>query len=147
MQEQEETKLNPEQSARRRLLAAAVYTPPAILGTMMVGPRHALGAFGQLKNCTLTNGTVVAITISSGTNACCPCIPNSTKFNAAKCSKLQCVKSCASNTAACTAAGGVGNINCKDFCKEGPPGCTPPPGCKNPCVCTFDPKKGKNVCK
>lgn len=138
MSSDKQTPLDHEQSARRRLLMAAAYTPPVILGTMMVGPRHSLAAWGQLKTCTV-NGAPVQITISSGANACCPCIPGSTKFNANKCSKLQCIKSCGANTAACTAAGGLAAIKCKDFCKEGPPGCIPPVGCKNkkgtPCAC------------
>jgi len=145
--------LNPQQNIRRRLLTAAVYTPPAILGTMMVGPRHALGAWGQVKQCKM-NPTAAGVpvppinlTISSGASACCPCVPSSQKFNAQKCAKSQCVKSCAGNAAACAAAGGLANLKCKEFCKEGPPGCTPPPGCRKPCVCTFSPKKNKNVCK
>ncbi|MDQ6974723.1 MAG: hypothetical protein Q9M10_07535 [Mariprofundaceae bacterium] len=152
-EEKSKVRLNTQQHIRRRLLTAAVYTPPAILGTMMVGPRHALGAWGQVKTCNMnpTAGGVpvapITLTISSGASACCPCIPGSTKFNAAKCSKLQCVKSCAGNAAACAAAGGLANIKCKDFCKEGPPGCTPPAGCKKPCKCTFNPKKNKNQCK
>jgi len=128
--------LTAQQNLRRRLLTAAVYTPPAILGTMMVGPRHALGAWGQVKTCKMNPGTTgapiapVTLTISSGASACCPCVPNSQKFNAQKCGKSQCVKSCGTNIAACATVGGIANIKCKDFCKEGPPGCIPPAGCK-----------------
>jgi len=140
-EEKEEQTLSTQQNIRRRLLMAAVYTPPAILGTMMVGPRHALGAWGQLKTCTMNPGPTgaptppVTLTISSGASACCPCVPNSTKFNAAKCSKSQCIKSCGVNLAACNAAGGIGRIKCKDICKNGPPGCQPPAGCRQPCNC------------
>ncbi|MDQ6953494.1 MAG: hypothetical protein Q9M15_08205 [Mariprofundaceae bacterium] len=152
---EEETKptLNPQQSIRRRLLAAAVYTPPAILGTMMIGPRHALGAWGQAQTCKMNPNAAgapvapVSITISSGANACCPCIPNAKKFRAAKCAKTRCIKSCAGNAAACATAGGIGNFKCKKFCQDGPPGCIPPPGCKKPCKCTFSVKQNENVCK
>ena len=153
MSNESNTPLNTQQSLRRRLLTAAVYTPPAIMGTMMVGPRHALGAWGQVKTCQMNPNAAgvtpppVMLTISSGASACCPCVPGSQKFNAAKCAKSQCVKSCGGNTAACASAGGLANIKCKDFCKEGPPGCMPPLGCKKPCKCAFNAKKGKMKCK
>jgi len=141
--------LNLQQNIRRRLLTAAVYTPPAILGTMMVGPRYALGAWGQTETCKM-NPTAAGVpvptinlTISSGASACCPCIPSSQKFNAAKCSKYQCVKSCGGNTAACASIGGIANIPCDKFCKKGPPGCTPPAGCNQPCKCRFSKKENE----
>jgi len=137
--------LDHQQSARRRLLAAAVYTPPVILGTMMAGPRHALGAWGQVKTCKMAGGGApVMITISSGASACCPCVPGSKKYNPVKCSKSQCVKSCGVTVAACQAAGGVAAIKCKDFCKEGPPGCVPPAGCRKPCNCLPPGQRKKN---
>jgi len=145
--------LTAQQNIRRRLLTAAVYTPPAILGTMMVGPRHALGAWGQVKTCTMNPGPTgiptapVTLTISSGASACCPCVPGSTKAakanGAQKCAKMQCVKSCAGNTAACAAAGGLANIGCDNFCQEGPPGCMPPVGCKQACNCPGGPQNPK----
>jgi len=81
-----------KQSIRRRLLIAGVYTPPVILGTMIIGPRHALG---QVETCNMNPGlngtptTNVTLTISSGSNACCPCVPNSTEYNVTKCDKSQ----------------------------------------------------------
>ncbi|MDQ6954997.1 MAG: hypothetical protein Q9M20_06095 [Mariprofundaceae bacterium] len=146
--EKEQQSLDRKHNIRRRLLTAAVYTPPAILGTMMAGPRHALGAWGDVKQCKMNPvGGVptppVILTISSGASACCPCISGSTKYDPVKCTKLQCIKSCGVDIAACNAAGGIGNIKCKDFCKEGPPGCQPPAGCKikgknrnKTCTCT-----------
>ena len=154
MNDESNNPLDTQQSMRRRLLTAAVYTPPAILGTMMVGPRHALGAWGQVKTCQMKPNPAtgvappsVQLTISSGASACCPCVPNSVKFQTAKCAKSQCIKSCGGNTAACAAVpGGLANLKCKEFCKEGPPGCMPPIGCKNTCKCAPN-KKGQMKCK
>jgi len=148
-QEKNNAPLNSQQNIRRRLLTAAVYTPPAILGTMMIGPRHALGSWGEVKTCNMNPNATgapvppVALTISSGSNACCPCVPGATNFNAVKCAKEQCIKSCASNSQACATAGGIGSISCKKFCRNGPPGCVPPAGCQQPCVCKSNAHEGR----
>ncbi len=126
---------------RRKLLKAAVYAPPVILGTVVATPRTAMGALGQTKTCQMTGGLPpVVITISSGTNACCPCIPGAVKYNPVKCAKLQCIKSCGVNCA----PGQIATIKCKKFCKVC--GFTPA-GCTKPCVCTPKPgKPGKFKC-
>jgi len=127
-------------NARRKLLKAMVYAPPVILGSMVATPRSVMGAVGQPKTCTLQGGGVVNIVISSGTNACCPCIPGSTKFDPVKCADNQCKKSCGTNCA----PGQIATIKCKDFCKN----CGfVPAGCKNgPCNCQWVPAKGKYKC-
>ncbi|OIQ00988.1 MAG: hypothetical protein AUK35_00950 [Zetaproteobacteria bacterium CG2_30_46_52] len=114
---------------RRKLLKAMVYAPPVILGSMVATPRTAMGAIGQTKTCKMTGGAPsVMITISSGTNACCPCIPGSTKYDPVKCSESQCLKSCGTNCP----PGMLATIKCKDFCKIC--GFTPV-GCKSNCKC------------
>jgi len=127
---------------RRKLLKAMVYAPPVILGSMVATPRMAIGAIGAVKVCDLNNGTTVSITISSGTNACCPCIPNSQKWDPVKCQENQCIKSCGT---ACT-PGQITTLKCKDFCKYC--GITPA-GCLDACAtCLPDPKKpGQFKCK
>jgi len=128
---------------RRKLLKAVVYAPPVILGSMVATPRMAIGAIGAVKQCQLTGGLPpVQVVISSGTNACCPCIPNAVKWDPAKCSKYQCVKSCGT---LCT-PGQIVTIKCKDFCKNC--GVTPA-GCRKACKsCLPDPKKpGQFKCK
>jgi len=115
---------------RRKLLKAMVYAPPVILGSMVATPRTVMAdGIGSTKNCRMTGGAPsVMITISSGTNACCPCIPGSTSYNAKKCADSQCVKSCGTNCA----PGVLATIKCKDFCKVC--GFTPV-GCKTNCNC------------
>lgn len=115
---------------RRKLLKAMVYAPPVILGSMVATPRTVMGGgIGSTKICRMTGGApAVTITISSGTNACCPCIPGSTKYDPVKCSKFQCLKSCGTNCP----PGMIGTIKCKDFCKKC--GMTPV-GCKKSCKC------------
>ena len=81
------------QAARRKLLKAVVYAPPVILGSMVATPRMAIGAIGAIKVCNVNGGPPVTITISSGTNACCPCVPNSVKWDPAKFAHFQCVTS------------------------------------------------------
>ncbi len=143
---------------RRKLLKAMVYAPPVILGSMVATPRTVMGAIGQVKTCTVTGGPSVIITISSGTNACCPCVVGSDKFikdggtvdpvtgavtYPKKCLDSQCIKSCGVNCA----PGQIAAIKCKKFCKV----CgTTPVGCTKPCKtgCLPDPKKpGKFKCK
>jgi len=125
---------------RRKLLKATVYAPPVILGSMVATPRTVMGAIGQLKQCTTVAGAVVSIVISSGTNACCPCIPTAVKYDPVKCVDKQCIKSCG---ALCTPAQ-LAATKCKDFCKN----CgVVVVGCRQPCQCSFDPNKAKYVCK
>lgn len=125
---------------RRKLLQAMVYTPPVILGSMVVTPRAVMGAVGQTKTCKMLVGPPVVITISSGTNACCPCVPGSKKYNIKKCQKARCLLSCGVNCP----PGVLAKIKCKRFCKVC--GFTPA-GCKKPCVCTPKPgKPGKFKC-
>ena len=125
---------------RRKLLKAVVYAPPVILGSMVATPRSVMGAIGATKKCKMLVGPPVIITISSGTNACCPCIPGSKKYNAIKCGKKQCQLSCG---VSCP-PGVLATIKCKKFCKTC--GFTPA-GCKKPCVCTPKPgKPGKFKC-
>ena len=130
---------------RRKLLKAMVYAPPVILGSMVATPRTVMGGggIGSTKVCKVAGGGApITITISSGTNACCPCVKGSTKYDPVKCTKTQCIKSCGVNCA----PGQVATIKCKDFCKV----CgTIPAGCRKPCKngCTPDPKKpGKFKC-
>ena len=128
---------------RRKLLKAAVYMPPIILGSMVATPRTVMGAIGQTKKCKVAGGGApIIITISSGTNACCPCVPGSTKYNPVKCATEQCIKSCGVNCA----PGQIATIKCKKFCKN----CgTIPAGCRKPCKkgCVPNPKKpGKFKC-
>ena len=134
---------NVHDDVRRKLLKTLVYAPPVILGSMVATPRTVMGGggIGTTKVCTLTGGGTVSITISSGTNACCPCVPGSTKYDPVKCATTQCKKSCGTNCP----PGVLATIKCKDFCKNC--GFTPA-GCKKPCTCTPDPKKpGKFKCK
>ena len=129
------------QEARRKLLKAMVYAPPMILGSMVATPRTVMGAIGDTKNCKVPPGSPpIVIVISSGTNACCPCIPASTKFDPVKCAESQCKKSCGVNCA----PGQIATIKCKKFCKT----CGfVPAGCKNgPCNCQWVPAKGKYKC-
>lgn len=139
--------MNSTNEIRRKLLKAVVYAPPVILGSMVVTPRTAMAAIGDAKTCAMNAiagvpTPPVSIVISSGTNACCPCIPGSTKFDPVKCSKSQCKKSCGLN---CTPAQ-LAAINCEVFCKNC--GFTPV-GCNQPCVtCTPKPQKpGQFKCK
>ena len=77
-----------EQAARRRLLKLAAYTPPAILGVMIVGSKVAEAARavpGATVNCQ--NGQIV---VSAGGSACCPCIPGDRKYNPTKCAWKRC---------------------------------------------------------
>jgi len=125
---------------RRKLLKAVVYAPPVILGSMVATPRTVMGAIGATKICKLTGGGTVTIVVSSGTNACCPCIPGSTKYNPKKCGQKQCKYSCGVNCP----PGVLATIKCKKFCKTC--GFTPA-GCKKPCTCIPNPNKpGKFKC-
>lgn len=128
---------------RRKLLKAMVYAPPIILGSMVVTPRTVMGVnkqgSGKTKKCKLAAGGVVSIVISSGTNACCPCIAGSTKYDPVKCAEKQCIKSCGTNCA----PGLIATIKCKKFCEW----CGQTPvGCRKPCACTIT-AAGKNKCK
>ncbi len=145
----DEQAMNQNNAIRRKLLKAIVYAPPVILGSMVVTPRTVMGAIGQQKQCTFTDGTSQQIVISSGTNACCPCLskpgPNgpvySTDYDPVKCAKSQCKKSCGTKCQ----PGMIQQIDCKDFCKR----CgTTPVGCNKPCVtCTADPNNvGEFLC-
>ena len=122
---------------RRKLLKAMVYTPPVILGSMVVTPRSAMGAIGSTATCPTAGGSAfITIVISSGANACCPCVPGSTQYNAATCSDQQCINSCGAN---CTPAQ-LAATSCSTFCQTC--GFTPA-GCNNPCKkpCAPNPKK------
>lgn len=135
---------------RRKLLKAIVYAPPVILGSMVATPRTVMGAIGDVKVCQLVGGSgTVTITISSGTNACCPCVSQtlpdgtivySTKWDPVKCAETQCEKSCGlSCTPAMLAA-----TDCKDFCKN----CGfIVAGCNKPCTCTWNARKGEFKCR
>lgn len=128
-------------SVRRKLLKAVVYAPPVILGSLIATPRSVMGVtIGQTKTCNLTGGGSVMIVISSGTNACCPCIPGSTVYNINKCNRLRCLLSCGTNCA----PGVLATVRCKRFCKKC--GFTPV-GCKIACTCSPHPTKpGKFKC-
>ena len=102
---------------RRKLLKAMVYAPPVILGSMVATPRTVMGAIGQTKQCDLVAGGTVSIVISSGTNACCPCVPSSIKFDPIKCARDQCIKSCGTNCTPAAIADIVANNKCGKFCK------------------------------
>jgi hypothetical protein len=100
------------EQARRRLLKLGVYTPPAILGSMLA-PVSASAAT------MVCNGTTY--TISATTTACCPCVQN---INSWQCRQAQCALG---NCKAC------GNTNfffsqqdCQNFA-SGP--------CANGCTC------------
>ena len=130
---------------RRKLLKAAVYAPPVILGSMVATPRSAIGAInpiGTTVTCQTKGGaTTVIITVSSGTNACCPCVPGSTgrdAYNPTVCAEARCVVSCGTNCS----PGQIATISCKQFCTV----CgTHPVGCVgDPCTCGG---KGKTGCK
>ena len=128
---------------RRKLLKTVIYAPPVILGSMVATPRTVMGAIGKTEICNLVAGGAVSIVVSSGTNACCPCVQGSVKFDPVKCAKDQCIKSCGVNCA----PGQIATLKCKDFCKN----CgTTPAGCRKPCKkgCFPDPKKpGQFKCK
>lgn len=124
--------------ARRKLLKAAIYAPPVILGSMVATPRTVMGIgpwvpptdpVGSTQDCNLWAGGTVTITISSGTNACCPCVPGATGFdNVTRCNKARCELSCGTNCA----PGVLATVRCKDFCKSC--GFTVS-GCLTPCTC------------
>ncbi len=130
---------------RRKLLKAVVYAPPVILGSMVATPRTVMGIgpwvpptypVGSTVKCTLFAGGTVMITISSGTNACCPCVPNAIGFNNVRdCNAARCELSCGTNCA----PGVLATVRCKDFCKSC--GFTVA-GCKTPCTCNA----GTGVC-
>jgi len=122
---------------RRKLLKAVIYAPPVILGSMVASPRTVLGIgpwipptvpIGTSQTCTLWAGGTVIITVSSGTNACCPCVPGSTGFSTATCNSKRCELSCGTNCA----PGVLATITCKSFCKTC--GFTVA-GCQTPCTC------------
>ncbi len=87
-----EDKLDNTQLARRRLLKAGVYMPPAILGVMLASPKNA-------EAVTVDCGGGVLITISAWSTACCPC---ASSINSAACKSAQCLlgncAKCAPNT-------------------------------------------------
>ncbi len=110
MQEQKEV----TNDIRRKLLKAVVYAPPVILGSMVATPRTVMGGIGQTKPCDVAPGAApISIVISSGTNACCPCVSGSTEFNPVKCAEARCIKSCGTNCPPAVAA----TIKCGKFCK------------------------------
>jgi len=113
MNEQQDT----VRDVRRKLLKAMVYAPPVILGSMVATPRTVMGAIGQTKVCNLVAGGAVSIVISSGTNACCPCVPGSTKFDPVKCGISQCIKSCGTNCTPTAIANITAQNKCDKFCK------------------------------
>ena len=135
-----EKAINKEANAvRRKLLKAAVYMPPVILGSMVASPRkvEAIGPWipptdpvGTTLNCTLFSGAVVTIVVSSGTNACCPCVPNYAAIGdqVAICNRKRCELSCGTNCA----PGVLQQVRCKDFCKTCGFTVT---GCRRPCTC------------
>ncbi len=134
--------VEPTNEVRRKLLKAAIYTPPVVLGSMVATPRTVMGIgpwipptvpVGTQVTCTLFNGSTVTIVISSGTNACCPCVPNSINYSTVICNQKRCELSCGTNCA----PGVLATIKCKDFCKTCGFTVT---GCKNPCTC--DPTTG-----
>jgi len=125
--------------ARRKLLKAAIYAPPVILGSMVASPRTVMGIgpwvpptvpVGTTVTCTLFSGGSVTITISSGTTACCPCVPNYAAIGdqVVICNQKRCELSCGTNCA----PGVLATVRCKDFCKTC--GFTVA-GCKIPCTC------------
>jgi len=134
---------------RRKLLKAVVYAPPVILGSMVATPRTVMGAIGATKVCTFTDGTSSTITVSSGTNACCPCLSKttalgtiiySTNYNINKCKRLRCLYSCGTNCP----PGVIATVRCRRFCRIC--GFTVA-GCKKPCTCSPHPTKpGKFKC-
>ncbi|HID36828.1 MAG TPA: hypothetical protein EYP39_05560 [Ghiorsea sp.] len=109
---------------RRKLLKAAIYAPPVILGSMVATPRTVMGIsiappptspIGSTQTCSLFAGGTVTITISSGTNACCPCVPGAIGFNNVRdCNLARCELSCGTNCA----PGVLATVKCKDFCKS-----------------------------
>ncbi len=123
---------------KRKLLKAAVYAPPVILGSMVASPRTVMGIppwlepptdpIGSTQTCTLFAGGTVTITISSGTNACCPCVPGSINFSTTVCNKKRCELSCGTNCA----PGVLATVRCKNFCQTC--GFTVA-GCLTPCTC------------
>ena len=129
---------NQTNQIRRKLLKTAIYSPPIILGSMVAIPQKVLGInptppptspVGTTKTCNLFAGGTVTITISSGTNACCPCVPGAIGFNNTRdCNAARCELSCGTNCA----PGVLATIRCKDFCKSC--GFTVA-GCKTPCTC------------
>ncbi len=126
---------------RRKLLKAAVYMPPIILGSMVATPRTVMGGgLGKPDNCKVPKGAPrISIIISTGTNACCPCQRKSLEFDPVKCGMAQCIKSCGVNCTPTAIANIVAQGECKDFCKV----CgTIPANMAGPCGCTCN-KKGK----
>ncbi|MCF6208161.1 MAG: hypothetical protein L3J61_02080 [Ghiorsea sp.] len=115
MNEQKDT----VRDVRRKLLKAMVYAPPVILGSMVATPRTVMGAIGQTKPCDVAPGAApISIVISSGTNACCPCVPASLEFDPVKCARDQCIKSCGANCTPAAIADIVANNKCGKFCKN-----------------------------
>lgn len=116
----EQDKLNNTQLARRRLLKAGVYMPPAILGVMIAAPQKAQAA-------TVVCGAPVnaTITISAWSTACCPCAQRLTSNSCldAQCALGNCA-SCGATTngayatlAACQASFGAGCCTCTETFK------------------------------
>jgi len=134
------------QRVRRKLLKAAAYVPPAIVGVMIAGKKVAEAAApipGTAKACK--GGGV--ITVSAGGNACCPCVPTDPKFNPNKCEIWRCTLG---NCAACKKAifkslkecqKKVALAGCNCVCQPLPVGAPLPPGFKKkkkkggPAVC------------
>jgi len=112
-------------NVRRKLLKAVVYVPPVILGAMIATPRNAMGA---TVNCRMGGrrggGGSVLITISSGTNACCPCVAGARDYNERNCCRASCGTNCP--------GGSLRRVRCRDFCRDC--GFTPV-GCRRPCTC------------
>lgn len=101
-----------EFAARRRLLKAAAYSPPAILGAMIAVPGivHASGddkkdGGGGAVDCG--GGSVV---ISAGGNACCPCVPSSPQYNPTTCAWERCKQG---NCSACPSGPYTSSSQCQ----------------------------------
>lgn len=129
-----------EQIARRRLLKAAVYTPPVILGSMIALPNVA-----EAVVVTLPGGGTYSV--STATSACNPCnkLINGTSINplgdALSCLKNQCTTRCINCDTFVANAVAYGKTTCQKCEKVTKSGCVAPAACA-----TATNKKGKACC-
>lgn len=128
-----------EQIARRRLLKAAVYTPPVVLGSMISMP--------QVAEAISVNLPIGSFSVSAATSACNPCnkLINGTSIDplgdALNCLKNQCTNLCTNCDTFVANAVAYGKTTCQKCEKVTKGGCVAPAACT-----TATNKKGGACC-